>query len=210
MRRVGALVLVGTLPAAILLGTTAWAMLSVHAELGVAIGIGSLIFLALTIWRAVGAVLEWPTRPVSAGARWGLSLAPPLACLGSALGCMGLTLRGCAPACGFLIDVWIPLVSAMFMFHAVTGRQGLLPAIVIASFGLLIPNCRCYNPINGPWIEWLGLSPACYLGGYAITLFSVIALGTGWMVKTSLLLSWTLVGALFFFWIGHHYFRFPW
>jgi hypothetical protein len=76
--------------------------------------------------------------------------------------------------------------------------------------GLLIPNCVCRNPVNRWWIDLLGQSPACFAGGFAVLLTSASALASGRRVLAALALSWSIVATLLAFWIGHHYYRFPW
>ena len=134
----------------------------------------------------------------------------PLAFVAASLGCMGLTLDGCSPFCTFVKLAWIPLAAVLAAACAATRRWWLLAALSAAAVVPLWPHCICYNAANGWWIDRLGASPTCYTWGTMVTVIAVSALGAGARPVASLLLSGAIVGGALTFFVGHHYFHFPW
>ena len=206
-----ALLFVGLIPAAILLGRLTWDLGSLGVLLAIPIWIFYLGFLALASAHAIltarGAVRE---EPRGAGVRYGLALVVPVAFLASILDCMGLEFTGCTASCTFLMQIWAPLIGLGALSFAVTGVTGLLTALSAAALLFVIPNCVCYNPINGPWIDLLGKSPACYAGSFGVTLVALGALRTGRLALPSLLLTWLATLAMLAFFVGHHFYDYPW
>jgi hypothetical protein len=74
----------------------------------------------------------------------------------------------------------------------------------------LAPHCLCFNPGNGWWIERLGASPTCYAWGFVVSLIALSALGAGKRAWPSLLVNGAIIGGATAFFVGHHYFHFPW
>lgn len=167
-------------------------------------------FLALGVahvraaWRGVSA------PALGRGARLLLALAVPVGLLGSILDCMGVSLAGCSPRCAFLTQAVVPAVGALAVLHGVTARSGWVVAALLLSFGLLVPNCVCRNPINTPWIRLIGLSPACFASGFTVTLVAASALLTRRHVRASVAFVWGTIVLLMVFFVGHHYFDWPW
>jgi hypothetical protein len=184
-------------------------------------GEGMSILLAVPLWLLVAAALTtalWNIfdsrlgrhTPVSNGSRSLLLAAIPLAFFASSLDCTGLSVTGCAPFCTFIKTVWVPLIAILCAAYFIIGRAWLLALISLMSIAPLVPHCTCYNPGNGWWIERMGASPVCYVWGYAVSVISTGGLINARRSWPSLLISGAIVcGALGFF-VGHHYFHFPW
>lgn len=207
----GWLLVVGWIPAAILLGRLTWDLGSLGVLLAIPIWIFYLGFLALASAHAV-LTLRAGVRaePRGAGVRYSLALVIPVAFLASILDCMGLEFVGCTGMCGFLMQIWAPLVALGALLFAVTGVGGILTALSAAALLFVVPNCVCYNPINGPWIDLLGKSPACYAGSFGVTLVALGALRTGRLFLPSLALCWLATLAMLAFFVGHHFYDYPW
>jgi hypothetical protein len=142
--------------------------------------------------------------------RLGLALAVPVGLLGSVVDCMGLSFEGCSPVCAGLTRFVAPSVALLALLHGWSGaRTSRISALALA-FLLLVPNCRCRNPANAFWIDFLGLSPACFLSGFAVTVVALGALFTGRYTRISLALAWGTNAVLAAFFVGHHYFDWPW
>jgi hypothetical protein len=147
---------------------------------------------------------------VSRPAKILLLSAIPIGFLTSSLDCMGLAISGCTSYCTFIKLVWIPLIGAMCLIYYRTGRKKYLTVLAVMGLVPLIPNCICYNPANGWWIDQLGKSPQCYLWGCVCTLISVSTLGQGSRLRYSFLVCYTIIGGALCFFIAHHYFHYPW
>ena len=74
----------------------------------------------------------------------------------------------------------------------------------------LWPHCLCFNVGNGWWIERVGASPTCYAWGFAASLVALGALGAGRREWLSLLVNGAIIGGATAFFVGHHYFHYPW
>ncbi len=74
----------------------------------------------------------------------------------------------------------------------------------------LVPHCDCYNAANGWWIDTIGASPVCYTWGTAVTALAVSSLRSGSRALASLAVAGAIVGGALTFFVGHHYFHFPW
>jgi hypothetical protein len=134
----------------------------------------------------------------------------PLAFLASSLGCTGLAAAGCTPFCTFVKLVWIPLLACACLAFALTGRHGALVTVAAMSLVPLVPHCLCYNAANGWWIDSIGASPVCYAWGTTVSVIAVSSLGTGSRRFASLAVCGAVVGGALTFFVGHHYFHFPW
>lgn len=205
----GTLLAVGLAAGAVLLGRLAF-------DIG-RLGIG----FAVTIWTFYGvfvvigsglvvAALRGRHAAVGRGARTALVLAIPGALLGTTLSCMGLTFIGCTPVCGFLMKAWSPLLSVLVLLFLVTRRDALLVATSALAFVLLVPNCVCRNPANSYWLNLLGESPACYAAAFGVIVLSLGALRTGRWVAGTIAVAWGAVTVMLAFFVGHHFFDFPW
>jgi hypothetical protein len=196
---------------AVLLGRLAFDLGRLHPVMALAVGgfyLGFLVVVGLNA-RSLArgeASAQRPTR----GRRVALGLAVPLALLASGLDCMGLELSGCTTTCGVLMRGVGPAIALLVGLHAVTGVRAWLPVSLLGSFALLVPNCVCRNPVNRWWIDLLGQSPACFAASFGVLLLAIAALASGRRVLPSLLLAWGVVTAQLAFWIGHHYYQFPW
>jgi len=207
----GVLLTLGLLPAAVLLLRLTLDLGALGVALAIPIWIFFLGFLALAGTHAV-LTLRGRASPEPAGprARLALVLVVPVAFLASILDCMGLEFTGCTAVCGFLMRIWTPLVTLVVLAFAVTGASVLLTAASAATLLFVVPNCVCYNPINGPWIDLLGKSPACYAGSFGVTLVALGALRTARLVGPSIALCWLATLAMLAFFAGHHFYDYPW
>lgn len=184
-------------------GTTPWLFLPTWTlYLGTLVIAGANILDALRGRRGQAEIGPW--------AWWLLALAIPVALLGSILDCMGLTFDGCSTSCTFLMTTWAPLSTVLVLVFAAVRRPELLAVLTTTSFVYLIPNCVCDNPVNARWIDWMGSSPACFATSFGVSVIASAALATRQRVGASIALSWAIVGMQAFFFIGHHYFNFPW
>lgn len=178
--------------------------------------------LALPLWllviTAVGA-LALNTAAVWKGGLIGrpggrlvpaLMLSIPLGFLASSLDCTGLAARGCTPFCTFVKVAWVPLMGAAALLYHRTGRAVALSALTAMFFIPLVPHCVCDNPANGWWVRNAGASPQCYLWGFAAGLLAVTALYEGAWRRLSLATCYAIIGGALSFFVGHHYFHFPW
>jgi hypothetical protein len=139
-----------------------------------------------------------------------LLLSVPLAFLASSLDCTGLSLRGCTPFCTFIKLVWIPLVAlACAMYYITRDRRG-LAALAIISFVPLVPHCTCYNVANAWWIDNAGASPECYIWGFVVSSLVVGSLYSGKHYSITLVVALLIIAGSMGFFVGHHYFSFPW
>lgn len=211
MPAMGKLLLVGTLAAAVLLGRMTFDLARLDPIIAVVISGSYLGFLAVAGTQTSHALRGSPAPgELGRGGRLALALAIPIAYLASVLDCMGLSFSGCTAACSVLTRGVAPAVGAMVVVHAVKGQHGFLVGAFALSFGLLVPNCVCYNPANRFWIDLWGWSPACFGGSFGVTVLAVAALHTRRLIVPSLVLAWGAVLAMLAFWIGHHYFDYPW
>src|SRR5688572_18532953 len=143
-------------------------------------------------------------------ARAGLVLAIPTAFIASVLDCMGLSFRGCTDVCDVFARIGTPVVAVVALLHYFTAGRMFLALLTILPLGFLYPNCVCRNPINRDWIDWLGQSPACFGSAVGVSVISLAALHTGTRVRLSIVASWTIVIGMLAFFVGHHYYNYPW
>jgi hypothetical protein len=192
---------------AVLLARFAW-------DFSVAFPALALPFCALVagaLWLAV-ANLRSPKSGGGAPGAVGYALLAlvPLAFLASSLGCTGLALEGCSPFCTFVKLVWVPLVAVACAVYAATRRAAALAAVAAMAVVPLAPHCVCYNAANAWWIDTIGRSPVCYAWGTAVTVVALSSVRSGARRLASQAACGAVVcGALAFF-VGHHYFQFPW
>ncbi|GEM_PF-1667943 len=159
------------------------------------------------VWRA--ALRNDPLTPGRA-AQALLLAALPLAFLGDSLSCTGLRLRGCSPFCGWIKLVWVPVMAGAALLCYLKPGRG--PRLTLACMALLPlwPHCICRNPANAFWIRTFGASPACYALGGIVSGTALSGLLSGRRLALALAVCYSGVLAALFFFIGHHYFRFPW
>lgn len=148
-----------------------------------------------------------PARRVTAAL---LFLSIPLGYLASSLDCSGLSLSGCTPFCTFIKVAWIPALALGCVALAVRWSAGLSAVMLLMGFVPLWPHCLCFNVGNGWWIDRVGASPTCYAWGFAASLVALGALRAGQREWLSLLVSGAIIGGATAFFVGHHYFHFPW
>lgn len=142
--------------------------------------------------------------------RFALVAAIPVGLLASGLDCTGASLSGCSPVCSFLIKIWTPLVALAAAAYVVTGRPWLLTAVTAMCLVFLVPNCRCYNPMNSWWLHRLRLSPACFAASLWVGVIAITALSWRRLVPLAAVACWLINTILLGFFVGHHYFQFPW
>jgi len=209
-RPVNGLLTLGFLLAAGLLGRLAFDLGRRDALFGVLVWGFYACFLALGLAQLTGVWRADPGAALSRGRRIGLALAIPAGLLGAILDCMGLSVHGCSPVCTFLTTVLAPLIGLLALLHGLTAGSGWILGAGALSFGLLVPNCECYNPVNAFWIDALGRSPACFVSGFTVTLVASCALISRHFVRAALALAWSTIAVILVFFVGHHYFRWPW
>jgi hypothetical protein len=210
-RAQGWLLALGLLPAAVLLGRLAWDLGGLGPWLAVPIWIFYGSFLVLGSAHALAALRgKEASAPLSTAKRVALGVVIPVSFLASMLDCMGLAFVGCTSICGFLMQIWAPFVGVLAVVHVLTGRRGVLVVMNAAIFLFVVPNCLCSNPINRPWIELLGQSPACYAGSFGVSLVALGALRSGKWTALSIAVTWLATLAMLAFFVGHHFYDYPW
>lgn len=139
-----------------------------------------------------------------------LAAAVPLGFIASSLDCTGLSLAGCAAYCTAIKTTAIPLLAILgFAFYR-TKRAPFLIASTAISLAALVPHCLCYNAANAWWIDRLGASPQCYVWGFATTIIAASALLKATRPRASIAICYAIIGGALCFFVGHHYFQFPW
>jgi hypothetical protein len=134
----------------------------------------------------------------------------PLGFLASSLDCTGLSPEGCTPFCTFVKLVWIPALAVACAVYWKWRTPVLLSVILLMSFVPLVPHCTCFNVGNGWWIERVGASPTCYAWGFTTSLLAIGALAAVRREWFTLLVNGAIIGGATAFFVGHHYFHFPW
>jgi hypothetical protein len=142
--------------------------------------------------------------------RSALAAAIPVAFLAAGLDCTGASLSGCSPVCGFLVRIWTPAVAVAAAAYVITGRRWLLPVITVMCFPYMVPNCLCYNPLNAWWLHRFPLSPACFAASGWASLIAIVTLSWGRLVPLAVAACWLVNAVLLGFFVGHHYYHFPW
>jgi hypothetical protein len=169
------------------------------------------VLVAAALLLAVANLRREPADAARPGVTGYLLLAlVPLAFLASSLGCTGLSFEGCSPFCTFVKTVWVPLLAVTCLAYALTRHRAALTAVAAMSLVPLAPHCVCYNAANAWWIDTIGASPVCYAWGTTVGVIAVSSLHTGARVWPSLGVSGAVVGGALAFFVGHHYFQFPW
>lgn len=140
----------------------------------------------------------------------GLIAAIPLGFLAASLDCTGLAMRGCTAFCTFIKLFWIPLLAGVCLKYYYTQREVFLLAISGMSLVPIVPHCICANAVNAWWIDRLGASPECYAWGLTVSVLSVATLLRRVHLRLSLVLCYVIIGGALSFFVGHHYFHFPW
>lgn len=168
------------------------------------------LLVALTLGLTVLNARERAVEPRVGITSYGLLALVPLAFVASSLGCTGLAAAGCTPFCTFIKLVWIPLVAGACVAYAITRHTAALVAVAAMALVPLVPHCDCYNAANGWWIDTIGASPVCYAWGTAVSALAVSSLRSERRSVASLALAGAIVGGALTFFVGHHYFRFPW
>ncbi len=151
-----------------------------------------------------------PAREVPRWARAALVLAIPTAFVASVLDCMGLSFLGCTDLCNVFARVGTPALALLAFVHYFTADRVTLGLLTTLPLVFLYPNCLCRNPINRDWIDWLGQSPACFGSAFGASLIALAALHGGALVRLSVVATWTIVVGMLAFFVGHHYYDYPW
>lgn len=210
-RASGWLLIAGLLIAGVLLGRLVLDLVRLQPLFG---ALAAAFYLAMILHvGANSAVLvrgRVGAEAASVPSRLALAAAMPVALLASALDCMGLALLGCTSECTVLIRAVAPGISLLALLHAFTGGGAWLIATLLLAFGLCLPHCVCRNPVNAWWMDLLGRSPACLSSSFAVILIAGSSLAARRRTTIALILSWGVIGVLIAFWVGHHYFDFPW
>lgn len=139
-----------------------------------------------------------------------LTAAVPLGFLASSLDCTGLSFGGCTTYCTIVKTLIVPLLAVLSFAYYRTNRAPFLIAAMVASWATLVPHCLCYNPANAWWIDHFGASPQCYVWGFATTIIAASALLKRVRPWASIAVCYAIIIGAFGFFVGHHYFRFPW
>ena len=168
--------------------------------------LATLLVATASLWRGS----KDRPRESARRARPFLLLAIPLGFIASSLSCMGLTLEGCSRGCSVIKFAVLPAIALACAAYYFGHKPWMLTAVLALAFAALVPHCLCYNVGNGWWIDRIGASPVCYVWGFAVTLVSVGALRTGWLVLPSLALCASIIGGSLAFFVSHHFFHFPW
>ena len=207
----GWLLVIGLVPAAVLVGRLVYDLGGLGVLYAIPLWGFYLGFLAVGTMHAVSAVRGNRSEAgLGKGQRAALALAVPVGLAASTMDCMGLEFEGCTTACNLLVQVASPVLAGIVLLHLATGRSGLLTAASAFLLVFLVPNCICYNPINGPWIDLMGRSPACFAGSFAVSLLALGALRTGRMTGVSIAIAWLTNATMLTFFVGHHYYGVPW
>ena len=139
-----------------------------------------------------------------------LLISAPIAFLASSLDCTGLSLRGCTPFCTVIKLVWIPLIAVACGAYYITRDHRGLAVLSVISFVPLVPHCSCYNVANAWWINHAGASPECYSWGFVVTSLMIGSLVAGKRYLVTIVACLLIIGGSMGFFVGHHYFGFPW
>jgi hypothetical protein len=179
------------------------------AEMSLLLSIPFVCLVAATISVASANIFRRPLQETGSAKERAFFLAAiPAAFFASSLDCMGLSVAGCSAFCTFVKLAWIPLMAILCI--AGFFSPWFLTAVLAMSFLPLVPHCVCYNAGNGWWIERIGSSPVCYVWGFAVSLTAVSAMRRGGGQWVSMILCAAIISGAFVFFIGHHYFHFPW
>jgi hypothetical protein len=178
------------------LGVPAWALV--------------LAALALAVRHAVATTSDGPPLgPREKGALLGIA---PVAFVASSLDCSGLSLEGCTATCTVLKLAWLPMFAVGCVVVGAPARPAPRAAALLVAFTLpaLVPHCVCRNWVNLWWIHELGSSPMCFGWGFVASLVALGALARRSAVLPSLAVSGAITCGTTAFFVGHHYFHFPW
>jgi hypothetical protein len=134
----------------------------------------------------------------------------PIGFLASSLDCSGLSLHGCSAFCTFIKLVWIPLIAMGCALYYRTSDRRVSSMLLVMSFVPLMPHCICDNVANGWWIHHIGASPECYVWGFVVSTLVLGALNYARRYVATVAVSVAIIGGSFGFFVGHHYFKFPW
>jgi hypothetical protein len=207
----GWLLVAGLFPAAALVGRLVYDLGGLGVVYAIPLWGFYLGFLVVGTTHAVRSVRgDLPPLALGKGQRAALAFAIPVGLTASIMDCMGLEFRGCTTICNLLVQVASPALSALVLLQLATGRRGLLTAASALLLLFIVPNCVCYNPVNGPWIDLLGKSPACFAGSFAVSLLALGALRTGRMAVASITIVWLTNATMLAFFVGHHFYGVPW
>jgi hypothetical protein len=139
-----------------------------------------------------------------------LLLSVPLGFIASSLDCTGLSLEGCTPFCTFIKVMWIPALAVACVLYWKWSASLVAVLILLMGFVPLVPHCTCVNVGNGWWIERIGASPTCYAWGFTTSLLALGALGARKREWLTLVVNAAIITGASAFFVGHHYFHFPW
>jgi hypothetical protein len=209
VRRMHALALmIAAALASVLVFVAAWRLLKTNVVIGIVV---VALAPALVGLGWAGAVATWLARDRTSlrhSGEWAVLLAFPVALLGSAFDCGGFS--GCTGLCGFISTWWLPVLGVVLVAYLIRAKPATLLLLTILSFALLVPHCCCDNCVNRLWIDFIGLSPACYAGSFAVGVVTAGAVASGRFVLISGIAAWLTALALVAFAVGHHQFHWPW
>jgi hypothetical protein len=208
------LLVLGLCLAAALLGKFAIDFLALDAVLGIPFALLVLATVVVAAWNLFKPLtfadkIRKQTGPPGS-AQVLLIAAIPLGFLAGSLDCTGLSLSGCSRFCTFVKDIWVPMIALGGVAHVVSRNRLVLLAMTAMSFLPLAPHCVCYNVANAWWIDHLGLSPMCYSWGLAVSVVALSAVTRDVNRWVSVLMCYAVIAGALAFFVGHHYFHFPW
>jgi hypothetical protein len=142
--------------------------------------------------------------------RGALLVLVPAGFFASSLGCTGLEPFGCSPFCTFVKLVWVPALGIGALLYYLHASRPILLALTAMCFVPLYPHCVCRNVANAWWIDRFGASVECYVWGFTAALIVLTSLRKRRGAWPSLAVSGLIVSGALAFFVGHHYFKFPW
>lgn len=205
------LLLFGFILSAGLLFKFGWDFSKAYSVLGVPFWLLVGVTLMVSFIKVFATLKSQPSRKTcESKLHGGLIAAIPLGFLVASLGCSGLTARGCTAFCTFIKIFWIPLIAMACLAYYSTRREVFLRVVTGMSLVPIVPHCICYNVVNAWWIDHIGASPECYAWSLAMSVLSVATLLKEGRLWPSLVICYTIIGGALSFFLGHHYFHFPW
>jgi hypothetical protein len=139
-----------------------------------------------------------------------LVAAIPLGFLASSLDCTGLSFSGCTHFCTLVKDIWVPMIALGGIAYLATRSRAVLLVMTGMSFLPLVPHCVCYNVANAWWIDHIGASPECYSWGLGVSVVALSSVTRGINHWISVVICYSIIAGASAFFVGHHYFHFPW
>src|SRR6185295_12070402 len=143
-----AAITLGTIAATLLVAPAAWGLVRFNLVLGLIVSLAIVLSLRVC-WSNVVELLRsnnLENQRVGVRQRWLLLGALPITLVGSVFDCSGF--RGCTSICYFLNTRVVPALIVLTALYLFLPRRLILFGLTATSFVLLVPSCRCYNPVN--------------------------------------------------------------